>query len=234
MNINGIQKLTLLDYPGHLSCTIFSAGCNMRCPFCHNAPLVTSENVPAAMTEDELFAFLSRRRGILDGVVFTGGEPLLQQGIADIMRRVHDMGFLVKLDTNGSFPERLSALYDMGLVDYTAMDIKNSPEKYTLTAGAPVNLEKIRCSVDLIMSRSPDYEFRTTAVRELHTPDDFDKIGRFMRGAKQYFVQQFTDSGNLVGDERFTSPTRAEMQAYLDAAAPYVVSASLRGVRDEG
>lgn len=205
----------------------------MRCPFCHNAPLVTSENVPAAMTEDELFAFLSRRRGILDGVVFTGGEPLLQQGIADIMRRVHDMGFLVKLDTNGSFPERLSELYDMGLVDYTAMDIKNSPEKYSLTAGAPVHIEKIRRSVDLIMSRSPDYEFRTTAVRELHAQGDFDKIGRFIRGAKQYFVQQFTDSGNLVGDERFTSPTKAEMQAYLDAAAPYVVSASLRGVKDE-
>ncbi|MCD7776376.1 MAG: anaerobic ribonucleoside-triphosphate reductase activating protein [Firmicutes bacterium] len=233
MNINGIRKLSLLDYPGHLSAIVFSAGCNLRCPFCHNSYLVTEGDVPLAMTEDKFFEFLSRRRGILDGVVFTGGEPLLQTGLADTMRRVREMGFLVKLDTNGTFPERLGALYDEGLIDYTAMDIKNSPEKYEKTAGHAVDMTKIRRSVDMIMSRSPDYEFRTTAVHELHTADDFDKIGHYITGAKRYFIQQFADSGDLVGHESFTPPTRSEMETFLAAARRHIPSSELRGVKEE-
>lgn len=180
MRIAGLQKLTLLDFPGKTAATVFTPGCNFRCPFCHNAALVTGEAErdgaaadSSALSIDELFAFLGKRQGLLDGVCITGGEPLLQPGIDEFCARVHELGFAVKLDTNGSFPGRLRALVEEGLVDYAAMDVKNAPERYAETVGVPAfDLAPVQESLDFLRSGAVPYEVRTTVVRELHTADD--------------------------------------------------------------
>ena len=172
MFLSGLQKMTLLDYPGKVACTVFTAGCNFRCPFCHNASLVLPDRLEQHVTEDEVFTFLKKRTGILDGVAVTGGEPLLHREIPDFLRRVKDLGFLVKLDTNGSFPDMLEALISEGLVDRVAMDIKNSPALYAETAGIPdLDLSRIEQSKNLLLSGIVDYEFRTTVVKGLHTAE---------------------------------------------------------------
>ena len=229
MKIHGLQKMTLLDFPGRVACTVFLGGCDFRCPFCHNFELACGA-APAVMDEEELLAFLGKRQGLLDGVAFTGGEPLLAKGLPDLMARILEMGFLIKLDTNGYHPDRLSDILDRGLVDYVAMDIKNSPKKYALTCGTPaVDIDRIRESVSLLVSGYADYEFRTTVVRELHGADDFEKMGEMIRGAKRYFLQAFTDR-DTVPDHSFTAPSREEMETFREIAARYVESASLRGV----
>ena len=228
MILGGLQKLTLLDFPGKVACTVFTLGCNFRCGFCHNAPLVLTADTPP-YDEEEFFRFLETRKGLLDGVAVTGGEPLLQKDIAAFLERIKSLGFSVKLDTNGAFPEKLRSLVNGGLVDYVAMDIKNAPEKYSLTAGCAIDIEAVKQSAAFLKSGTVPFEFRTTAVAELHTEEDFREIGRWLSGTEHYFIQQFTDSGNLVG-EGFTQPDEATMKKYLQAAREHLPTASLRGV----
>lgn len=227
MKINGLLKLTLLDFPGKTACTVFFGGCNFRCPFCHNASLVRGEG--ENITEEEFFKFLAKREGIIDGVAVTGGEPLLQPCLSDFLRRIKEMGFLVKLDTNGSYPERLKALCAEGLVDYVAMDIKSSPEGYSRAAGCKVDTKKIRESVDFLLSGAVDYEFRTTVAKGAVLPSDMEGIGCLIKGARHYFLQGFVDSGDILG-EGVGPYTKEEMEEMLDVVKKYVPTAELRGI----
>ncbi len=229
MKIHGLQKLTLLDYPGHTACTVFTAGCNFRCPFCHNAALVTEIDSSAALGEEAFFQFLKKRQGILDGVCITGGEPLLEPDIGAFMGKIKDLGFAVKLDTNGSFPEKLKNLMEEGLVDYVAMDIKNCLEKYSLTAGVAIDTAAIEKSIDLLMGGNVEYEFRTTVVKPLHVVEDIEKIAMRIRGAKQYFLQNFVDSGNLIG-EGLSGHDAENMIRMRSRAVLHVPSCALRGI----
>lgn len=230
MKISGFQKLTLLDFPGKTAATIFTGGCNMRCPFCHNALLVTELSDADDFSEEEVLSYLKKRQGILDGVCITGGEPLLQKDIADFMGKVKALGLSVKLDTNGSYPEKLKTLVEAGLIDYIAMDIKNSKEKYAETVGIKdFDISHIEESVSYIMSCGVDYEFRTTVVRELHEIQDIEKIGQWIKGAKRYFLQNFVDSGNLIGDN-MTAHSRETLDKMRDIAAEVITLVQLRGV----
>ena len=229
MRIHGLQKMTLLDYPGKVACTVFLGGCDFRCPFCHNSELLDM-NAPALMDEKELLRFLKTRQGLLDGVCFTGGEPLMRKDLPDLFREIKALGFPIKLDTNGNRPEALKALAEEKLVDYVAMDIKNSPERYSATAGIPgLSLENIRRSIAFLLQDSVDYEFRTTVVSEFHDTDSFPPIGEMIRGAKRYFLQAFTDRDTvMVGG--LHAPSAEEMQHYTSLVRPYVENVSLRGV----
>ena len=230
MNIQGLQKLTLLDFPGHVACTVFLGSCNFRCPFCHNALLVTRESENCGgMTEDEFFTFLKKRKGILDGVCVTGGEPLLTEEVIDFIRKIKDIGYKVKLDTNGSFPERLKDIVNAGLVDYVAMDIKNSFDKYALTVGIDgYNTENIQKSIEFLKNGELPFEFRTTVVSELHTLEDFEKIGKTIEGCDRYFLQKFIDSGNLIGSGLSETPKERAL-VLLETVKKYVPNAELRG-----
>lgn len=231
MHLEALQKLTLLDYPGRTAATLFTHGCNFRCPFCHNAGLVVRPS-KTTVDENELLSYLDKRKKLLDGVCITGGEPLLQSDIADFIRRVRAHGYAVKLDTNGSFPEKLAALIDEGLVDYVAMDIKNSPEKYEETAGAKGILENVQASVALLLQNKVDYEFRTTVTGSLHTAEDMRAIGAWIAGAKRYFLQPFKDSGDLVcgnADTSIFACSPAHTEALLAAVQPFVPTAQVRG-----
>ena len=219
MNIQGLNKVTLLDYPGRVACTVFTGGCDLRCPFCHNSQLVLHPTF-SPIDEEEVFALLRRRRGIIDGVAITGGEPLLNSGIDDFAARVHEAGFLVKLDTNGSIYDRLERFIKNGLCDYVAMDIKNTPEKYALSAGCFVDVENVKKSVELLKRGFVDYEFRTTVVKELNAKEDFAAIGEWLCGAKKYYLQKFKDSEN-VPEHNFTAYSDDEMKA---------IAAELRGI----
>ncbi|MBQ6118719.1 MAG: anaerobic ribonucleoside-triphosphate reductase activating protein [Clostridia bacterium] len=230
MNIQGLQKLTLLDYPGHTACTVFTGGCNLRCPFCHNAPLVLDPNGNPPFSEEEIFALLEKRKGILDGVAVTGGEPLLHKDIGAFLKKVKDRGFAVKLDTNGFFPDRLEALLKDGLVDYAAMDVKNRPEKYAATCGLQtVDLAAVEKSMSLLTQSGIEYEFRTTVVKEFHTIDDIEAAAKWISGAKRYFLQAFRDSGELLsGGCSGCAPE--EMHEMADRARRYVELCEVRGV----
>ena len=229
MKIHGLQKMTLLDFPGRVACTVFFGGCDMRCPFCHNAELIDG-TAPAVMEEAELLSFLEKRKGLLDGVAVTGGEPTLQKDLPELFRKIKAMGYPVKLDTNGLHPERLELLIREGLVDYVAMDIKNSPEKYAMTAGLPsVDLQKIQKSIDLLKNSGIDYEFRTTVVDEFHETEDFEKIGKWLEGAKAYFLQAFTDRDTVVY-ENLHAPTKECMETYLYTVRNFVPNSALRGI----
>ena len=230
MEIHGIQKMTLLDYPEKVACTIFTARCNFRCPFCHNASLVTHVDAAAAISEEEVFSFLAKRQGILDGVCITGGEPLLQPDIEEFIRKVKELGYQVKLDTNGSNVLRLRRLVEQGLVDYVAMDIKNAPDKYGMTIGIEeYDMSNIFQSVDFLMSGDVPYEFRTTVVRQFHKREDFAAIGRWIKGAKQYYLQSFVDSGDLIcpGMKGYTKEIMEQALEIVKRNIPY---AKLRGV----
>ncbi len=229
MNINGLQKLTLLDFPGRTACTVFLAGCDLRCPFCHNADLLDG-SAEVVMDDRDLLAFLEKRRGLLDGVAFTGGEPLLRRDLPALMEKIRALGYAVKLDTNGCHPDALAAVLDRGLVDYVAMDIKNSPDRYAATAGvAAVDMDRVNESIGLLMTRAPDYEFRTTVVAQLHDADSFRAIGPWLRGAKRYFLQAFTDRDS-VPFAGFTAPSKEEMEAYAALLRPYIPAVALRGI----
>ena len=295
MRLGGLQKMTLLDFPGRVACTVFTQGCNFRCPFCHNTPLVLTggaageeilrcaqkdraegtvasdarrygvtqerdveapsptgrnteageeilrcaqnDKVGGAAEEypvEEFFRFLEKRRGLLDGVAITGGEPLLHSDMPEFLRRIRALGYAVKLDTNGAFPDRLRALIDEGLVDYVAVDIKNSPEKYAMTAGtergADGILRRVEETVRLLMEGRVDYEFRTTLVDELHEPEDFTAIGQWIAGAPRYFIQGFVDSGHILGGEAvFHAASAEQARACLEAVREFVPNAELRG-----
>lgn len=228
MLIGGFQKMTVLDYPEKVACTVFLTGCNFRCPFCHNASLVT-ENWIRGVGIDEIFSYLEKRKGLIDGVCITGGEPLLNNDIEDLIRPIKSMGYLVKLDTNGTNPTRLRELIENGLVDYVAMDIKNSSEKYALTCGVKaVNFTKIEESINLLINGNIDYEFRTTVVEPLHTVEDIEKIGKLIKGAKSLYLQGFVDSGDLIGNS-MNAVNRETMQEMLERVKPYVGHAEIRG-----
>ncbi len=229
MEIQGLQKLTLLDWPGRTACTVFLGGCDFRCPYCHNTPLVEGP-FPEHLDEEELFTFLDRRRGLLDGVCVTGGEPLLRPGLPRLLERIKDLGFAVKLDTNGNHPAALAALWERGLVDYIAMDVKNSPERYAGTAGVPgLDLGPIRESVAWLLEDRVDYEFRTTVVKQLHDEDSFRAIGPWLRGAKRYFLQGFVDQ-ETVPFAGLEPCSQAAMEQFLELVRPFVPAAALRGV----
>jgi pyruvate formate lyase activating enzyme len=229
MKIHGLQKMTLLDFPGKVACTVFLGGCDMRCPFCHNAELVDG-TAEAVMDGQGLKKFLSTRSGLLDGVAFTGGEPLLRADLAPLFRSIREMGFAVKLDTNGTHPDRLRALLEEGLVDYVAMDIKNSPERYGETAGVPeMDLGPVKESVALLKEGRTDYEFRTTVVAELHDDDSFRKIGPWIRGARRYFLQKFTDR-ETVPFGGFHAPAEEDLRRWAEMMRAFVQEVSLRGV----
>ena len=229
MKIHGLQKMTLLDFPGHVACTVFLGGCDWRCPFCHNYELASGA-APALMDDEELFSFLEKRKGILDGVAFTGGEPLLRPSLPDVLRKVHEMGFAVKLDTNGAHPEALRQVLEDHLADYVAMDIKNSPEKYALTCGVEkVDLDAVTKSIGLLMNADIDFEFRTTVVNELHGEDDFHRIGSWIRGADRMFLQCFTDRDS-VPFGNLTAPSKQQLEAYRDILEGYVKNVQIRGV----
>lgn len=229
MQIKGLQKTTLLDYPGKVACTLFTGGCNFRCPFCHNASLVLSPNDVTDISEEEFFKFLKKRVGVLDGVCITGGEPLLQHDIIPFMEKIHALGFAIKLDTNGSRPKLLREIVELGLVDHIAMDIKNSLPKYSLTSGTNIKIDDIKESIDFIMSCGVSYEFRTTIVKELHTIDDMMAIGKLISGAENYYLQSFKDSGDLICPE-YSAHSEETMHDMLSAVKPYVKNAELRGI----
>ena len=230
MKIQGLQKLTLLDFPERVACTVFFAGCNFRCPFCHNASLVVDIPPQGDVTEEEFFSFLKKRQGILDGVCVTGGEPLLQPNIEEFIRKIKEMGYAVKLDTNGSFPEKLKSLVESGLVDYVAMDIKNCPEEYGVTAGVPnLDVSSIIKSVVYLKEGHVPFEFRTTVVKGYHTKESFEKIGQWLQGTEKYFLQNFVDSGDLIGKDT-KGCSEEEMQEFLTIVSEYVPSAKIRGI----
>jgi len=227
MKIAGLQKLTLLDYPGKTACTVFFGGCNFRCPFCHNWELLDG-SYPMQMDEEQLMDFLKKRAGILDGVCITGGEPLLSDDIFALLEKIRSLGYAIKIDTNGSFPERLKRIIDEGLADYVAMDIKNSPEKYAETAGGFSNMEKIRQSIALLMNSGVDYEFRTTVVDELHKAEDFRGMGELIRGAGKWYLQKFRDR-DTVPFEGFHAPEADKVRIHADIMRAYVKTVEIRG-----
>ena len=229
MTIHGLQKMTLLDYPGRVACTVFLGGCDFRCPFCHNFGLVDG-STPPVMDDGALFDFLEKRRGLLDGVAITGGEPCLRPDLPDLLRRIKAMGYAVKLDTNGTHPALLRAILEERLADYVAMDIKNSPEKYARTVGLDaVDLAPIRESARLLMTGSTDYELRTTVVDELHDAADFEAIGVWIAGARHFFLQVFTDRES-VPYGNLHAPSAAKMRECLAAARRFVPESEIRGM----
>ena len=227
----GLQKLTLLDFPGYVACTLFTRGCNMRCPFCHNASLVVRADEQKPYTHEEIMYFLKKRQRVLDGVAITGGEPTLMPYLPEFMAEVRELGYKIKLDTNGTRPDALRSIIERGLADYVAMDIKNCKEKYGETVGfdSSYDLSPIEESIAILMENKVDFEFRTTVSKTFHTPDDIQKIGEWLAGEENFFLQQFKDSGDVIGDG-IEGYDESEMKALLDKILPFVPNAQLRGV----
>ena len=230
MLINGFQKLTILDYPGKVACIVFTPGCNFRCPFCHNASLVTHIDKDTYLDVDEVLSYLKKRQGLLDGVVITGGEPLLQDGIEEFIAEIKALGYCVKLDTNGSFPEKLISIVEKGLVDYVAMDIKNSKEKYAETIGVDdFDITPIEKSVEFLLQNKVDFEFRTTIVDGFHTLDDIQDIVVWIKGTHKYFLQNFVDSGDLIKPD--LKPVSALLLKEMQKKASEIIpSVEIRGI----
>lgn len=230
MLINGFQKLTILDFPGKVACIVFTPGCNFRCPFCHNASLVTHIDSSTYINEEDVLSYLKKRQGLLDGVVITGGEPLLQNGIEEFISEIKSLGYAVKLDTNGSFPDKLISLVENGLVDYVAMDIKNSKAKYAVTAGTEnIDILSVEKSVEFLLQNKVDYEFRTTIVNGLHTLEDIQDIVVWIKGAHKYFLQNFVDSGDLI--EGGLSPVTLDiLKEMKEIALKNIPCVEIRGI----
>ena len=229
MRIQGLQKLTLLDYPGRTACTVFLSGCNFRCPFCHNAPLLQGDTGDA-MDEDALLMFLKKRQGVLDGVAVTGGEPLLRQELPSLLEKIKALGYAVKLDTNGTFPERLEQIVRAGLADYVAMDVKNSPARYAETAGVPgLALTPIFRSVSFLLRATVDYEFRTTAVAELHDDASFLKLGDWLAGARRYFIQRFQPRDTVLR-AGLSAPSEMQLHCWAELVRPKIHAVEIRGI----
>ena len=229
MKIHGLQKMTLLDFPGRVACTIFLGGCGLRCPYCHNYELAAG-TAPPVMEEEELFSFLAKRKGLLDGVAITGGEPCLHRDLPEFIARIRELGYPVKLDTNGTHPAVLRQVLEQELADYVAMDIKNRPEKYAVTAGLQeLDLQPVRESVELLKESGIEYEFRTTVVDELHEVQDFEEIGKWIEGARHYYLQCFTDR-DTVPFKGLSAPSKEKLKACADAVLKYVKDVQIRGV----
>ena len=229
MVLGGLQKLTLLDYPGEIAATVFVNGCNFRCPFCHNASLVLPSKLGEGIDEAEFFDFLDSRRGRLSAVCVSGGEPTLYPDLPEFLSKIRERGYLIKLDTNGYRPEVLSSLISAGLIDYVAMDIKNSPESYARTVGrSDFDITPVMRSLEILRSGELPYELRTTVVRELHTEADIIAIGRWISGTERYYLQPFKDSGDLVG-VGLSGYSEAEMKRLLALIRQFVPLAQIRG-----
>ena len=230
MRICGLQKLAMVDFPGKLAATVFTGGCNLRCPFCHNALLVTRLAESPSLSEEDILSFLDSRKNLLDGMVLSGGEPLMQPGCTDFLQKVRDLGLSIKVDTNGCYPEVLRDILNRGLVDYVAMDIKNRREKYTETVGIPsFDLAPIEESIQILKTSGVDYEFRTTVVQELHTADDIRAIAQWVQGAPTYALQKFVDSGNLISTG-LHSPESLALEGFARTAASFFKQVLVRGV----
>lgn len=242
MHIHGLNKTTLLDYPEHVACTVFCGHCNFRCPFCQNADLVLNPSSQPCIPEDEFWSFLSKRRGMLEGVCITGGEPTLHNDLIDFISRIKEQGLLVKLDTNGYRPEILQTLMEKNLIDYVAMDLKSSREGYARSAGLHhFDIKAIEASVALLMQNNIPYEFRTTVVKELHSMEDFVSIANWIQGCRAYFLQSYTESGSilqyaLAEEERIlqaaslTPYTPEELKSIVTFLKEKNVPAKLRGI----
>ena len=230
VTIMGLQKVTLLDFPGKVACTVFLGGCNLRCPFCHNASLVLPRDTKPVISEEEFFAFLRKRQGILDGVCVTGGEPLLQPGVVDFIAKIRFLGYAVKLDTNGTRPDRLAPLLEAKAVDFVAMDVKSSPLGYEAATGVTIDFDKIRESIRLIRESGIAHEFRTTVVAGLHTKDDIVEAAKLV-GDSPYFLQSFADSGDLIDSNRgFNAFSPAEMHEICNEARAFAPNCAVRGI----
>ena len=228
MGLSGMQKTTLLDYPGKVATTVFLSGCDFRCPFCHNGTLVCGGG--DALTERELMAHLEKRKGIIDGVVITGGEPTLWNGLEKLIRNIRSMGYAVKLDTNGNHPDVLARIMETG-IDYVAMDIKNSLKNYGQTIGLlDFDTKRIETRAATLMSGGVDYEFRTTVVDELHTWNDFMEIAEWLAGAKRYFLQGFVDNGDILGGGHMSAAPKEKMEKYADILKKTIDFVEIRGV----
>lgn len=231
MRIAGLQKLTLLDYPGMVACTVFTGGCDFRCPFCHNAPLVLPERLAEDSSEEEVLTLLKKRQGVLDGVAVTGGEPLIHDDIDAFLEKIKNLGYKIKLDTNGSYPARLKRIVAAGLVDRVAMDIKNSPRDYGKTVGVPnFDLAPVEESKNFLMENGVEYEFRTTVVKGLHTKESLVKAAQWIAGAREYYLQQFKDSGDVIDIAGLGPFDEKEMNSLCQAVKEYVPAAKVRGI----
>lgn len=228
MKFGGLQKLTLLDYPERVACTVFVVGCDFRCPFCHNNSIVTG--CSEEWTEEEILAFLEKRSNVLEGMCLTGGEPLLYPDVADFLQRVKALGYKVKLDTNGSFPFKLQCLIENGLVDYVAMDVKNSMDKYAATAGVAVELGAIRQSIEFLLAGRVNYEFRTTVTRTFHTKEDLVEIAYRLRAADKWYLQQFVHSTDLI-DSSVVGYGDDELRMLFEDVKKICPNAQLRGIQ---
>ena len=228
MKIYGMEKLSLVDFDGKIATTLFTGSCNFRCGFCHNSPLVLDVNKLPYIPETEIFSFLTQRQGIIEGVCISGGEPTLCNDLPEFCAKIKALGYPIKLDTNGTNPKMLETLVKEKLIDYVAMDIKNSPEGYAKTAGTEVDMDAVGESVRYLLSGAVDYEFRTTVVKGYHTEADFQSIGRWIKGANAYFIQCFKDSGDII-EKGLEKPEEIEVFAFLEAVKPYVPNAQIRG-----
>jgi len=230
MRILGFQKTTLLDYPQKLASTIFLGGCNFRCPFCHNSTLITNLKSLPEYPEQEILYYLEKRKNILEGVCITGGEPTLFPQLYSFIEKIKQLGYLIKLDTNGSNPSMVQSLIDDQLIDYAAMDIKNCPEKYGLATGTKPNLNAISATIQILMRNKIPYEFRTTIVKELHTQEDIIAIAKWIHGASQYYLQPFLESGSILCPNTYHSWDSETLQKFLALIRPHVDYAALRGI----
>ncbi len=232
MRIVGLQKLTLLDYPGKVACTVFLGGCNFRCPYCHNGQLLT--DAPAVMSREDLFEFLESRRGLLEGVCVTGGEPTLSRELPEFLEQIKSMGFSVKLDTNGSRPEILKQILQQGLADYVAMDVKNSPQTYAATIGVETPLEALEESLKLLLHGNTPYELRTTVVRQLHTAASIREMGQWLfelagnQQIRKIFLQPFV-LRDTVPEQNLLPPENAQMTEYTLLLKTFAQEVSVRG-----
>ncbi len=231
MQFFGHAPLTLLDLPGKVATTYFTGGCNLRCPFCHNAGLVLAPGQNQPVSEQEVLAYLAKRKGVLDGVCFTGGEPLMHKDLPDFLKKLRPLGLTVKLDTNGCYPDALAQVLAQGLVDYVAMDIKNAPEAYGETVGIPdFDPAPVMQSLALLRQYAVAYELRTTVIRPLHNKERLVALAKWIAPAEHYYLQQFVDSGNLLCGEALSAYAPQELEDLLKAVQEILPTAALRGV----
>ena len=243
MEIHGFIKTTLLDYPGHVAATVFTGGCNFRCPFCHNSDLVLQPHSGPFISEDDIFTHLKKRGKILDGVCISGGEPTLEADLEDFIKKIRALGYKVKLDTNGYFPDTLARLCEQGLLDYVAMDIKHTPEKYNTVCGMKhFDISRILSSVSYLKERCVSYEFRTTLVREFHDKEDMQRLGEWLCGANAYYLQPYKESENVLMyqipfsqnqaahlPEKLHAHDRETLISFVNLLKPMISNTAIRG-----
>ncbi|WP_113672812.1 anaerobic ribonucleoside-triphosphate reductase activating protein [Vallitalea guaymasensis] len=229
MNIKGFTKTTLLDYPGHIASTIFTGGCNFNCPYCHNGDLVTAHKDMDNITEESILAHIKKRCGIINYICISGGEPTLQPDLISFLQKIKEYPIKIKLDTNGTNPSVIKSAYEKDLIDYIAMDIKNSKDKYALTVDRKININDIEESVDYIKTCGIDYEFRTTVIKEFHTTHDIVSIGEWLNGSKRFFIQQYVESDKQI-KQGFHAHSHETLMNFKNHVEPYFESVSIRGV----